>query len=220
LKHSYNQFVFACSQTTYCCSPYQGVLPGGYTDRPSNYSCCNDPSQVFDAGPANYLALRKDFTTSLFTATATGGVASSSTTSRSTSAPTGSLAAGSNSNSASTESSPSSSSTSDQLSAGAKAGIGIGAALVAVIALALAAWLTMKYRHQKKASTPLIAQPGHGGSEEIKPSTGPYEASAWQVQQQAQGQKFPGMQTAHEIGPGAQVGRSELSEEGGRRELP
>ncbi|KAF1818591.1 uncharacterized protein K489DRAFT_384778 [Dissoconium aciculare CBS 342.82] len=210
-KNSGNQFVFACSQTTYCCSQYPGVLPGGYSDRPSNYSCCNDPSLVFDAGPANYLALRHDFTTSTFTATATGLSTSTASSGGSiTSAPTGASAASSGSNTATT-----SASSSSELSAGAKAGIGIGAALVGVIAIALAAWLTLSHRRQK--STPLLAQ------EEQKASV-PDEKPAWQ----GQNSNVTGLGYSHEMGHGSGmhemgldsgVVRSELSETG-RRELP
>ena len=65
----------ACSQTTYCCSTYNGTdLP---LDDPSKYaSCCSDRSAVFDAGVANYLSGRKDFTTSLFPMTATSSASS------------------------------------------------------------------------------------------------------------------------------------------------
>jgi hypothetical protein len=63
--------------------------------------------------------------------------------------------------------------------------------------------------HRRKRS--LAQQLAHNGVDETKPSVA-YNGGTWQGQTEA---VYP-----HEIGPGSKVGRSELADEMGRRELP
>jgi hypothetical protein len=163
-KYNTSQLVYACSETTYCCSSYPGKdVPVLAYDTKGNYSCCNDPSQVFDAGPANFLSGQKDFTTSMFPATATAMAGGSGKTltifktvgsgaaivATATTAVAQSTDTTASSNSKQDSSSGAASPSSADLSTAAKAGIAIGAAAVAVLAIVSAAWLMLRFRQQR-----------------------------------------------------------------------
>jgi hypothetical protein len=161
-KYNTSQLVYACSETTYCCSSYPGKdVPVAAFDTKGNYSCCNDPSQVFDAGPANFLSGEKDFTTSMFPATAAPTAVGSGKTltvfktmgSGVTGVATAAAAQSTDplgqSNPRQDSSSGTALSSSSDLSTAAKAGIAIGAAAVAVLAIVSAAWLMLRMRQQR-----------------------------------------------------------------------
>jgi hypothetical protein len=238
-KYNTSQLVYACSETTYCCSSYQGKdVPVLAYDTKGNYSCCDDPSQVFDAGPANFLSGEKDFTTSMFPATATAaGSGKSLTVFRTVGSGTTSVAAAttvlvtdytatavqstdptesSNSKQDSSSSTASASSSSD-LSTAAKAGIAIGAVAVAVLAIVSAAWLMLRSRQQRTQEN----MPPTGFNATIDSAS---QGGAWQEQKSGAMVGY-----AYEIGNGM-PGLRELDARrlneldarrfSGRRELP
>jgi hypothetical protein len=137
--------VWACTQTTYCCSPWRWPN-NGVPGRSARYTCCNDTGAVFDAGPAVYLA-GQIFSTTQFPATS----ATATSTTTATATPTASP--------------PSDASVPQGLGPGTAAGIGVGASIGAILLIGSALWLVRR-RRRRRSREP--AEGGAGGAAAAK----------------------------------------------------
>ncbi|KAF1827626.1 uncharacterized protein K489DRAFT_375742 [Dissoconium aciculare CBS 342.82] len=141
-----SHMVWACTQTTYCCSPWRWPN-NGVPGRSARYTCCNDTAAVFDAGPAVYLA-GQIFSTTQFPATS----ATATSTTTATATPTAS--------------SPSDPSVPQGLGPGTAAGIGVGASIGAILLIGSALWLVRRRRRRSR-------EPAEGGAGEAAAKADP-----------------------------------------------